>query len=305
MSSGKVEEYRTQNGNLNQSGPVRALRSLLQRNLLKGNVSEQLAERIYDPVGTLKSWTVDSSGEVQKHSAGTVVARLAIPLGFTFLLFTALMMSSGYLVQAVAVEKENKVIEVLLSSARPEEVLAGKLIGLGGAGLLQVIVWFSMVLFSALLFAAALAAFGVEIPWGAMALGVVFFLAGYLFLGSLMIGFGSLGSTQRESQQLGAVWSLLAVIPMMFLGVLMQDPHSLPGQIMTWIPFTAPVTVLFRLTMDASGVAWWEIVGSLVVLLISTRITLAIGARLFRIGLVLTGVRPKFREIIRQARLGN
>jgi ABC-2 type transport system permease protein len=213
------------------------------------------------------------------------------------------MMSAGYLVQGTAVEKENKVIEILLSSTRPEEVLAGKLLGLGAAGLLQVLVWFGMIIAAAAAFAAALAAYGFELPWLAMGAAIFFFGAGYLFLGSMMLGAGSLGNSQRESQQLGAVWSLLAVIPMMFLGILLQDPHALPAQIMTWIPFTAPVTVLFRLTFDPSGVAWWELLGSFTVLVISTFFALRLGARLFRIGLVLTGVRPGLRELIRQARL--
>jgi len=83
----------------------------------------------------------------------------------------------------------------------------------------------------------------------------------------------------------------------------MQDPHGLTARVMTWIPFTAPVTMIFRLTFDAEGVTWGEIFGSLLMLLLSTWFALKIGARLFRVGLVLTGTRPKWREILRQARL--
>ena len=151
--------------------------------------------------------------------------------------------------------------------------------------------------------AAALTTFGVQVPWLAMGVGLLFFVTGYLFMGSLMLGFGSLGSTTRESQQLTTAWTLLAVLPMMFIGLFIANPHSLPALIMTWIPFTAPVTVILRLTLAPEGIAWWEIAGSLAVLIASTWFALRLGARLFRIGLLLTGSRPKLRAILRQARL--
>ena len=303
LQSGILLEYLPTSPGLDTSGARQPLKSLLLERLLEGKVAADLAGRIREPIAELKSWTVSDQGKLTKHSKGAFVARLVVPMVFTVLLFISLMMSSGYLVQGTATEKENKVVEVLLSSANPDEILAGKLLGLGSAGLLQVAVWFSMVMFGGLAFAAALTAFGVKVPWKALLAGPFFFIAAYLFLGSLMLGVGSLGSTQRESQQFSSVWPLLAAVPLMLMGIWFQDPHSLPAIIMTWIPFTAPLTVLMRLSLDPSGIAWWEVVGSLLVLAASTWLALRLGARLFRVGLLLTGARPKFREILRQARL--
>jgi ABC-2 type transport system permease protein len=118
-----------------------------------------------------------------------------------------------------------------------------------------------------------------------------------------MLGTGSLGNNVRESQQFSMVWTLLTVIPLVFLQVLIVEPHATLGRVLTWIPFTAPVTVVLRTALDAKGIAWWEIAGSFVVMVISTWIAIRVGARLFRVGLLLTGARPKLREILRQARL--
>ena len=303
LQSGVLLEYLPASPGLDTSRARQPLKSLLLERLLEGKIAADLAGRVREPIAELKSWTVSDQGEVTEHSTEAFVARLVVPLAFTMLLFISLMMSSGYLVQGTATEKENKVVEVLLSSANPDEILAGKLLGLGGAGLLQVGVWFSMMMFGGLAFAATLAAFGVQIPWKAVLAGPFFFIAAYLFLGSLMLGVGSLGSTQRESQQFSAVWPLLATVPLMLIGIWLENPHALPAIIMTWIPFTAPLTVLIRLSLDASGIAWWEVVGSLLVLAASTWLALRLSARLFRVGLLLTGARPKFREILRQARL--
>ncbi len=305
LDNGKLDEYYGDGPGLEGGSKARdGLRRLVLEKLLEGRVPAEIAERVRDPIAEVASWTLDEQGQRLPRSAGALIARLVVPLAFTILLFVSLMMSAGYLVQGTALEKENKVVEVILSSANPEEILFGKLLGLGGAGLLQVTVWFGMMIAAGLTFAATLAALGVQVPWLAMCVGLFLFVGGYLFLGCLMLGVGSLGSNQRESQQFSAVWTLLAVLPLMFMGVFLQEPHHPAALVMTWIPFTAPVTVLLRLSLDSAGVAWWEIVGSLAVLVVSTWLGLRFGAKLFRVGLLLTGARPKWREIWRQARLG-
>jgi ABC-2 type transport system permease protein len=100
------------------------------------------------------------------------------------------------------------------------------------------------------------------------------------------------------------LWALLASLPLMFLPVMLSDPHSLVAHILTWIPFSAPATLVFRMSLDPSGINDWEVAGSLLVLLLSTWATVRIASRLFRVGLLLTGARPSWAEIVRQARLG-
>ncbi len=305
VDAGRLEEYFSEGLSLPRGSTARdSLRTLILDKLLTGRVPEKISERVREPIAEIDSWTLNANGERTARTLASVIARLVVPIGFTMLLFVSLMISAGYLVQGLAIEKENKVVEILLASLNPEEILFGKLLGLGGAGLFQVLVWFSMIIFAGIAFAATLAAFGVSVPWLAMGVGLVLFVEGYLFLGSLMLGAGSLGRNQRESQQFAAAWTLLAVLPMMLMGLLLRTPHHPVALVMSWIPFTAPVTLLLRLSLDPAGIAWWEIAGSAVVLAASIWAALLVGARLFRVGLLLTGARPKLREILRQARLG-
>ncbi len=278
------------------------LRSLLRRSLLQGRLETDVQERVLAPAYFVRSRLgPDGATVTNVDEALDLLVRTTIPLFLGILLLTAVLSASGYLVQTVSTDKESKIVEVLLSSVTPEEILAGKLFGLGAAGLVQFAVWSSMVVFVALTASAALAAV-VSVPWGALAAAPLLFVLGYLFLGSLMLATAALGANAAESQKLTMGWAMLAILPLMVLVILLDEPNGLLGQVMTWIPFTSPLTVIIRLSVDPSGIAWWEVLGSMAVLSVSTWLSIRVGARLFRVGFLLTGSRPSFAELWRQAR---
>ena len=303
VDTGKLEFFTTDELDIAGSDSRSALRNLVVNRLLAGRVPEEIAERVRKPIAELLEWTIDDAGVIETRQVATVIAKLIVPLVFAILMFISLMMSAGYLLQGTAVEKENRVVEILMHSANADELMTGKLIGLGGAGLLQVLLWFGMAIFGGLATASGLELIGFDMPWPAMAIAVPFFVAGYLFMGGLMLGTGSLGSNLKESQQLSMFWTLPSIIPLVFMQILVTEPHSILGKILIWIPFTAPVTVVLRAALDISGIAWWEIAGSFAMMAAAIWISIRLGARLFRVGLLLTGARPKLREILRQARL--
>ena len=278
------------------------LRSLLRKSLLEGRLDADVQERVLSPAYFVRSRLGPEGDQVTGvDEALDLLVRTTIPLFLGILLLTALLSASGYLVQTVSTDKESKIVEVLLSSVTPEEILAGKLFGLGAAGLFQFAVWSSMVVLVALSASAALASV-VSIPWQALAVAPLFFILGYLFLGSLMLSTAALGANAAESQKLTMGWAMLAILPLMVLVILLDDPNGILGQSMTWIPFTSPLTVIIRLAVDSSGIAWWEVVGSMAVLVLSTWASIRVGARLFRVGFLLTGSRPSLAELWRQAR---
>jgi len=303
LATGLVERYAGEGLESPGSRSREALEGLLAKHLLSDRVPPEIADRARTPIKETKRWTIAADGSVKTGENLARILRLVVPLGFGFLLFISMMITSGSLIQATAIEKENKVVEVLLSSAAPDQILLGKLLGVGGSGLLQIAVWFAMLGVGAFAWAAALAAMGVEIPWGTVLVSAVFFIVAYLFYGSLMLGTGSLGANQKQANQLGMIWTLLAIIPMVFSSVLVMNPDGVLSRVLTWIPFTAPITVIFRMAFDPEGTAWWEIAGPFVLLVASTWYGIRFGARLFRVGILLTGVRPKWRDILRQARL--
>ncbi|MFK7998714.1 MAG: ABC transporter permease [Polyangiales bacterium] len=281
-----------------------ALARLIRDRILRNVASDEIRERILSPLD-IEGVVVSPGGAERsddKRSLETLF-RVGVPFFLGMFLLTALLFSSGYLVQTVALDKESKIIEVLLSSADPDEILLGKLLGLGGAGLLQFFVWSGMVLLGASSAAQTLTALEIELPWLALSFAPVLFVLGYLFIGSLMLATGSLGSGIAESQKLTMGWALLALAPMFVLVMLIEEPGGTLARVMSIVPFSSPLTLIVRLSIDPDGVPIWEIILSVTVLLLSTWAAIRLGARLFRLGILMTGSRPSWREIARQMRL--
>ena len=303
LRDGRLDVYTPDSFNVSGSDSRNALSDLLRRRLVEQRLDPALSARVVKPIERTRRFAVTRNGEVRDGGSTASILRFAVPLVFMVLFLISVLMTSGYLMQGTATEKENKVVDVLLASANPDQILAGKLLGLGGAGLLQISVWLTMLMVTGVGVVPLLMSARVDVPWLALALAAPFFVIAFLFFGGLMLGTGSLGTNMREAQQLAMVWSLTAAAPLMMMAVLIREPNGLVAKVMTWVPFTAGPVVILRASNDASQLAWWEIAGSLVVLVGATWVGLRLGARLFRIGLLSAGARPTLREIVRQARL--
>jgi ABC-2 type transport system permease protein len=303
VSKGVIDVYTQDTASLTGPQARDSFASLVRKRLLSEKVDADTSARILAPLRESRRFSVTKTGEITDGSQAAGVVRIAVPLIFTILFLMSVLMTSGYLMQGTGTEKENKVVEVLLASSNPDEILAGKLLGLGAAGLLQIAVWILILIVGGIGIVPLLMSSQIQMPWVALALAVPLFLVGFLFFGSLMLGTGSLGSNMREAQQLAMVWSLTAALPMMMMAVLLREPHGVVARVMTWLPFSAAPLIIFRASTDLEALAWWEVVGAFMVLMASTWIALRVGARLFRIGL-LSSSRPKLGEILRQARLG-
>ena len=305
IDTGRIDIYTPDQVTMSGSDSRQAFANLVRQRLLSDRLDERLRERVISPMADTKRLVITRAGDVIDDDKTASILRLAVPLIFIVLFLMSVLMTSGYLMQGTAIEKENKVVDVLLASANPDEILAGKLIGLGGTGLLQIGVWLLMALGTGIGVIPMLLTSGIQIPWMAVALAAPLFIVSFLFFGSLILGTGSLGSNMREAQQLAMVWSLTAALPLMLFAVFIREPHGTAARIFTWVPFSSASLIMLRASMDPAFLAWWEVAGALVVLALSTRLALAIGARLFRVGLLSSGARPKLREILRQARLAN
>ena len=304
MATGRIAAYSPDSFSFAGPDAHDAFEDLIRRRVVAQRLDASTAARVIDPVAERRLFAVTRSGDVQDGGTVATIVRLVAPLIFMVLFLLSVLMTSGYLMQGTATEKENKVVEVLLASADPDEILAGKLLGLGAAGLLQIAVWLLMAMVTTIGVVPLLIASGMEVPWTAIALALPFFLMAFLFYGGLIIGTGSLGTNMREAQQLAMIWSLIAALPIMLITLLLRDPNGSLARVLTWIPFTSGPVVILRASTDAAALAWWEVAGAFAVLVASTWLALRLGARLFRIGLLSAGARPSFREILRQARPG-
>ncbi|HEX9896181.1 MAG TPA: ABC transporter permease [Dehalococcoidales bacterium] len=298
ISTGLIQRYTLKN-EVEPGGTTQtAIRNFLLSNLLKGN-AEDIIERAKTPMNIL-STTLTRTGEIASRQGG--FAALILPYIFSILLMMSIFFSSGYLLQGLGEEKENRVMEILLSSVSPKQLLAGKVIGLGAAGLVQIIAWLISANF---LMRMASANFGnvigvLNISLDFWILGIIYFILGYLFLAVIMAGVGSISPTSREGQQVSTLFTIPVVIPIYFMPLIMEHPESIGVKILTFIPITAPITVIVRLGL--SEIPIWELAVSILILILSIIGCFILATKLFRTYLLMYGKRPGFKEILRSFR---
>ena len=206
-------------------------------------------------------------------------------------------MVSGTLLQSVSEEKENRVVEVLITSVSPLALMTGKVLGLGATGLLQVGIW--LVSFLALFVPRIVSAFpdigDLALSPGLAAAIVVFFLAGYFVFAVVMAGISAATVSAREASSLSSIVLLPALAPLILASLISLAPNGPFARILTFIPFTAPATMMIRL--GVTDVALWEIALCLGVTVASGLALLWLSARVFRAGILIYGQRMTLRRL--------
>ena len=184
------------------------------------------------------------------------------------------------------------------------QLLTGKLLGRGAAGLLQVLFWAISIPILLRFGSATLGGMlsSIEVTPGLLILGVIYFILGYLLFAVVSLAIAAICSTVREAQGIAPLFTLMAVAPFWFLSLLMFFPDSPVWVVLSFVPFTAPVLVMLRLGI--TGVPVWQLVATMAVLAASVLGGLWIAAKLLRIYLLMYGKRPRIREIVRALRAG-
>ena len=276
------------------------LGEFLVANLLAGQVDQATQERALRPM-RLETVTLNEAGEVSEESAFSMLGDFVVPYAFSILFVMTIFTTSGFLLQGVSEEKEGRIIEILLSSIGPTQLLAGKILGLGALGLIQVTIWLGA---GAGLLSAATAIFAlagvIKLSLGTVLLAVVYFALGYLLFATLMGVAGSMGTTQRESQQIASIFSLAAAIPFMTMGIVFTNPNSGLAVALSYIPLTSPVMMLMRLGIG--NVPPTQIAISLALLVVGIALSLWAGAKIFRASLLMYGKRPSLKDLGRAFR---
>ena len=278
-----------------------AIKYFLTSNLLAGKVPLDTVNLIEAPLNLVVT-RLTETGVVATEQGG--FGNVIIPGIFSLLLALSLMFSSSYLVQGMGEEKESRLIEVLLSSVSPRQLLIGKVLGLGVAGLVQVVVWLAS---APLLLNLASSTFGgflstIQIPADFLVLGIVYFILGYLLFAALSVGIGAISPNAREGQQISLIYTLLAFVPLWLLSLLFIFPNSPIWVVLTIFPVTAPVATMLRL--GVSDIAAWELAASIAVLVLSIIVVLLLAIKVFRTYLLMYGKRPNLGEIIHSLRSG-
>ena len=295
LSTGLITRYTMQRELETPQSTYERIRAFLVSNLVGTEVSPQVLERAKTPLA-LTSIRMDENGELMGRQEPFL--QFAVPYIFGLLLMLSIFFASGFLLQSISEEKDNRLMEVLLSSVSARQLLVGKVLGLGAAGLFQIAVWaISIWVFANVAVSNIPDLSGLSVSPSVLVLALVYYVMGYLLFAVIMAVLGSIGTTARESQSWSSIVAVTAMLPMFFINVIVENPNHALAVVLTLIPTTAPLTAVMRLSSE--GVPAWQLVLSLA-LLASAIVFLAwAGAKLFRTCLLMYGKRPSLGQIAR------
>jgi ABC-2 type transport system permease protein len=305
---------------------IGALRSLLEDQLKETKMRQlRLDQGLLDSLSTHVNISTVTLTETGQEQASDSNVRFAIGMLFGLLMYLFIFIYGAQIMQGIIEEKTNKVVEVIVSTVRPFQLMMGKILGLASVGLLQFLIWIILIsTLSGLVFIL----FGIEMPqqqmaremtvqsgavnpelakiievWNQIPLGymianfVFYFLGGYLIYGALFAAVGSAVDSPSEAQQFMFPITIPLLISYFSLFIfILQDPH---GPISVWlsvIPFTSPIAMMGRV---AFGVPGWQLALSMVLLIGGFVLTTWVAARIYRVGILMHGAKVSYKVLAR------
>lgn len=247
-----------------------------------------------------------SRGRTTAESAGGSFIMAYI---MAVLLFMAILLYGVNVMSSVLEEKTNRIMEVLVSSLKPFEMMLGKVLGAGSVSFLQFLIWAlsARLLISqrgTLLRAMGAGSDGAgggfqmpPIPGSTIAVFLAFFLGGFLLYSAMFAAVGAMSRNEQEARQAQQPVTFVLMIAYLSIFALTNDPNSTFSRTLSMIPFTSPIAMPVRWT--AGSLPLWEVLVSFGVLVIGIAAVTWIAARIYRVGILMTGKRPNMKELIR------
>lgn len=296
METGHVEAY--SNGNLPETF------SHVVDTFLLSNLSQGVSSNF--PVGRLEqdinlTLDIQSMGRVLSEEA--VVGLFMTPMIFAIVFLVASQISGTFLMSSVVMEKTNRIMEILITSVTPMQLLMGKIIGLGSLGLTQMLIWIVVGIIITIVGADSAILSGVVIPPDVIVLSLIYFVLTYFLLSSLMAGISVIVSAEQESRQIAGLFVFPFVLPFFFIVQLLEDPNGVIAVLLTLFPFSSAMTVIMR--MSFAPVPIEQIILSLVLLGATSIVVTWVSAKIFRWATLLYGKRPSPLELWRVIRSGD
>ena len=289
------------------------------RRNIAGNISEIIKAEKINALGISTAQIEDLNKGVNLHVVNVlekekkqdsflVGVKSGLSMFLMYCVFTFIMMYGIRVMRSVLEEKNNRVVEILISSVKPFELMMGKILGVTGVALVQFGVWIVMIFASVMTLGSSnvgMVSGVAEVQMVLSALSqinyglilfvfVIYFLLGYLFYSAMYAAIGSAVDNETETQQ----FTLFAILPMMlgFYGsiTIMNNPDGPMSFWLSMIPFTSPIAMLARIPFD---VPVWELVLSIGILLVSTLGMVFIASKIYRVGILMYGNKVTLKEL--------
>ena len=280
LQSGHVDLYYWQNEPGNDV--VSEFDRLMRLSMLSGQPTAT-QQRVIEGVNV----TVHSADGTKSATEQDII-NYVLPFFVGMFFVFVIMAASGFLLQAVATEKENRTVEVLFTSVSPLQFVAGKALGLIGVSFTQLLIWLVTLAIGLVIgaqYVDLLAA--IKVPWTLLAVVLLYFIPTFVLITGIMTTLGSMISELQQGQQIAGILNLAFMFPLFFAVLLFTNPDSPIMVVMTLFPTTAFMTVAMR--WGVSAIPAWQLVTSWLILTATALASIYVAARVFRIGMLRYG----------------
>jgi ABC-2 type transport system permease protein len=249
----------------------------------------------------LKVIRVSESGEsVEKGQT------FGVAIALVLLLYTSLLMYGIITMRSVLEEKTTRTMEVLISSVRPYQLLAGKILGVAAVAFTQFLIWIlSLALLST--YGVVMAKMvsgssfsGIHLPLSLLIYTVIYFVGGYFLYSAMFAAIGSACSSEQDASQLQWLAMAPLVFCMVIYSLVLNDSSSTLSVILSEVPFFSPVLMALRISLQTPP--FWQIALSIVILLVTIAGVVYASGKIYRVGILMYGKRPTLPELFRWLR---
>ena len=256
-------------------------------------------------LATVQVYAIHSTGEAEGSSG---MGAFFIAYILAFILYMVITLYGVAVMRSVVQEKTSRVMEFLVAAIKPGALMAGKILGVGGAALIQLTVWLGIGALALAYRDELLGLFGISgggaalppLAIGEISIVLIYFVLGFFFYSAMYAAVGAMVSSEQDTQQVQMPVTMLLVIGVMCLQVISNDPRGSTSSAMTMIPLWSPLLMPMRYVLG--GATLGEVAISLGILLVSTVLVVRAAAKIYRVGVLLYGKRPSVRELIRWLR---
>ncbi len=265
------------------------------------NIDPKIAKHIQERVRFEPEQT-DEAGKTSTVSKEDTLGKWA-PMGFVYFLWFAIFGITNLLLTNTIEEKSNRIIEVLLSSVSPGELMRGKIFGIAATGLTIIGTWVVFGLLAAEFAPKLLGSEGTMVKFlvatlqnsGYLVSFVAYFLSGYLLYAAVLVAIGSVCNSLKEAQNLMQPVMMILMVPLIAMVFVTQEPNGTVAKVLSFVPLYTPFTMMNR----AGGPPeTWEYVATSALIVVSILVAFHAAGKIFRIGVLMTGNPPKLKEIL-------
>jgi ABC-2 type transport system permease protein len=294
VASGRVQAYYWANPPSDQI--LNEFKSLLRSSLVAGQPEEVRIRTLAGPTKVVVR-SLDGKGSDGAQGGAAFLIPMALGLFFTF----SIMSTTGYLLQAVTDEKENRTVEVMATSVSANQLIGGKTAGLVATALTQVFIWVAVGTLGIVVggrFFEPLRELHVSLPF--VATMVLFFIPSYVLAAGMMVALGAAVTDFQQGQQISSVLMILFLLPLFLLALVFGSPNSPVLVFFTLFPTTSFSMVAFR--WGATAIPFWQLAAGWVILVLSAAVAVVIAPRVFRRGMLRYGKHMSLRGVVEAAR---